>query len=324
MTKTLNARAWELIEKPLGNPGEFKAIVEELACGTRILDFGVKAEGSLAAGLLLSRVCMSGLAEISLLNGKIDAVSWPMVQVTTDFPKQACLLSQYAGWEVKTDSYFAMGSGPMRANAGREEIFKQLDYREQHHYAVGVLEADKLPDTQTAQEIAAKANVEPGNLVLIVAPTASLAGSLQINARSVETALHKLHELNFDISRIVSATGIAPLSPVADNALAAIGRTNDSILYGGQVTLYVRGDDESLEQIGPKVPSNSSADYGKPFEQIFRDVNCDFYQIDPMLFSPAQIIFQNIDTGRVQWFGETNENLLKESFGIQLNSTSKD
>ncbi len=316
MTKPLNARAWELIEKTLENPGELKATARELPSGVRILDFGVKTEGSIAAGLLLSKVCMSGLAEISLLAGNIESVGWPMVQVTTDFPVRACLLSQYAGWEVKTDSYFAMGSGPMRANARREDIFRQLDYREQHHRAVGVLEADKLPDSHTAQEIATKANVEPGSLVLIVAPTASLAGSLQINARSVETALHKLHELDFDVNRIVSATGVAPLSPVAGNSLAAIGRTNDSILYGGQVTLYVRGDDELIEQIGPKVPSSSSADYGKPFEQIFRDVNCDFYQIDPMLFSPAQIIFQNIETGRVQCFGKTNENLLKESFGI--------
>ncbi len=316
MTKPLNTRAWELIEKTLENPGELKATAKELPSGVRILDFGVKTEGSIAAGLLLSKVCMSGLAEISLQTGNIESVGWPMVQVTTDFPARACLLSQYAGWEVKTDSYFAMGSGPMRANAGREDIFRQLDYREQHHRAVGVLEADKLPDSQTAREIATKSNVEPGSLVLIIAPTASLAGSLQINARSVETALHKLHELDFDVNRIVSATGVAPLSPVAGNSLAAIGRTNDSILYGGQVTLFVRGDDELIEQIGPKVPSSSSADYGKPFEQIFRDVNCDFYQIDPMLFSPAQIVFQNIETGRVHCFGKTNEKLLKESFGI--------
>ena len=145
MTKPLNARAWELIEKTLENPGELKATAKELPSGVRILDFGVKTEGSIAAGLLLSKVCMSGLAEISLQTGNIESVGWPMVQVTTDFPARACLLSQYAGWEVKTDSYFAMGSGPMRANAGREDIFRQLDYREQHHRAVGVLDQNPPP-----------------------------------------------------------------------------------------------------------------------------------------------------------------------------------
>ncbi len=319
MATTLNARAYDLIEKSLENPGEIKATVEKLACGARLLDFGVKSESSLAAGILLSRVCMSDLAEVSVHHGKIGSLTWPIVQVRTDFPVQACLLSQYAGWEVKSDRYFAMASGPMRANAAREEIFKQLNYSEQHPVAVGVLEADQFPDSQTVEEIAAGAKVEPDHLFLLVAPTASLAGTLQINARSVETALHKLHELGFDLNRIVAAVGTAPLSPVAGNALEAIGRTNDSILYGGQVTLYVRGDDDTLEQIGPKVPSSASADYGKPFEQIFREVNSDFYQIDPMLFSPAQIVFQNLDTGRVHWFGQTNENLLKESFGIHSN-----
>lgn len=315
----LNARAWELVEKRLECPGELRGTVEELACGVRVFDLGVKATGSLEAGLLLSQVCTAGLADVSIQTGKIGAVTWPMIQVTTDFPVQACLLSQYAGWEIKTEKYFAMGSGPMRANAGREELFQQFDFTERFDYSVGVLEADSLPSSEIAQEIAQKANVDPQNLILLVASTASLAGSLQINARSVETALHKLHELKFDVQRIVSATGSAPLSPVAGNSLAAIGRTNDSILYGGQVTLYVRGDDESIEQIGPKVPSSASSDYGKPFEQTFRDVNCDFYQIDPMLFSPAQVVFQNIETGRVHWFGETNEKLLKESFGIRSN-----
>ncbi|MBL4883278.1 MAG: methenyltetrahydromethanopterin cyclohydrolase [Planctomycetaceae bacterium] len=317
MSTLLNARAWDLVHQALESPGSLRGNLEELACGARLLDLGVKAQGSLEAGLLLSRACTSGLAEVSLEMGNIGSVNWPMVQVTTDFPVQACLLSQYAGWEIKTESYFAMGSGPMRANAGREELFQQLNYTEQSSNSVGILEADSLPNSEVVREIATKANVDPQNLILLVASTASLAGNLQINARVVETALHKLHELHFDVTRIVSATGIAPVSPVASNTLAAIGRTNDAILYGGQVTLYVQGDDESIEQIGPKVPSSASSDYGKPFEQTFRDVNCDFYQIDPMLFSPAQIVFQNIDTGQVHWFGETNEKLLKESFGIQ-------
>ncbi len=316
MAITLNERAWELVEQSLSKLDELKIGCDSLQTGTRVLDFGVQTEGSLAAGLLLARVCLSGLAEVSILNGEIGTIFWPVVHVVTDFPVQACLCSQYAGWEVKTDSYFAMASGPMRANAGREEIFKQLGYSERHRCAVGILEADKLPDSSTVQQIAAEAKVEPQNLVLLVAPTSSLAGCLQVNARAIETALHKLHELEFDVGRVVSATGMAPLSPVASGTLAAIGRTNDAILYGGRVTMYVRGDDESLEQIGPKLPACSSADYGKPFEQIFRDANSDFYQIDPMLFSPAQVVFQNIDTGRVQCFGKTDEKLLMESFGI--------
>ena len=86
-------------------------------------------------------------------------------------------------------------------------------------------------------KIAAACQVEPSSVTLLVAPTASLAGGVQVVARSVETAMHKLAELKFDLARIVSAHGSAPLPPVAGDDLAAIGRTNDAILYGARVVL---------------------------------------------------------------------------------------
>ena len=135
-------------------------------------------------------------------------------------------------------------------------------------------------------------------MTLLAAPTASLAGGVQIVARSVETALAQAAELKFDLTRIVSAYGTAPLPPVADNDLAAIGRTNDSILYGARVLLYVTGDDASLEAIGPQVPSSASHDYGEPFAAIFARYNNDFYKVDPHLFSPAEVSFQNLRFGK--------------------------
>ncbi|MCA8983294.1 MAG: methenyltetrahydromethanopterin cyclohydrolase [Planctomycetaceae bacterium] len=317
MATILNARAWDLVDKTLDNPHDMRVAVKELDCGARVLDFGVNTTGSLAAGILLARVCTSGMADVSIRIGAVGSINWPMVQIVTDFPVQACLYSQYAGWEIKSENYFAMGSGPMRALAAREELFHQLGYVEKFYCSVGVLETGTLPDSRIVREIAQKAGVEPRNLILLAASTSSMAGSLQINARSAETALHKLHELGFDVHRVVSAMGSAPLSPVAADLITAIGRTNDSILYGGRVTLYVTGDDASIEEIGPRVPSSVSKDYGKPFAEIFQEVNCDFYQIDPMLFSPAQVVFQNIETGRVHWFGELNEKLVAKSFGIQ-------
>jgi methenyltetrahydromethanopterin cyclohydrolase len=178
------------------------------------------------------------------------------------------------------------------------------------------LEASKLPPGDVCREIAEKCGVEPANLTLLVAPTRSLAGTVQIVARSVETALHKLHELGFDIKRVQSAYGTAPLPPPAADDLAAIGRTNDAILYGGQVTLYVRGDDASLEEFGPKTPSSASRDHGRPFAEVFAGYNHDFYQVDPLLFSPAVVTFCNLDTGRSQSFGSAEPDVLRKSFGL--------
>jgi methenyltetrahydromethanopterin cyclohydrolase len=133
-------------------------------------------------------------------------------------------------------------------------------------------------------------------------------------ARSLETALHKLHELKFDLKQIVSGFGAAPLPPVAKDELSAIGRTNDAILYGGRVTIWVIAEDDQLVEIGPKVPASASPDYGAPFGSIFERAGGDFYKIDPMLFSPAEIVLCNLKTGRSFAFGRVRGDVLYQSF----------
>jgi methenyltetrahydromethanopterin cyclohydrolase len=246
----------------------------------------------------------------------LAGIGWQQVVVQTDSPVAACLFSQYAGWQINVGKYFAMGSGPMRAVVAKEPLFDKLWYREEADQVVGVLETGKLPGEDVFQYIAEQTSVDPEDVVLCVAPTSSMAGNLQVVARSVETALHKLYELNFDVTRIRSAVGSAPLPPVAKNDMEGIGRTNDAILYGGQVTLWVKGDDESIAEIIGKVPSSSSAAYGSPFMDIFEAAGRDFYKIDPLLFSPAEVVMQNVDTGRVHVAGRVNAEVLKRSFGI--------
>jgi methenyltetrahydromethanopterin cyclohydrolase len=202
----------------------------------------------------------------------------------------------------------------MRAVRGREAIYDTIGFRETENSVVGVLETRKPPPPSVMAAVASGCNVLPTFVTLLAAPTASLAGGLQVVARSVETAMHKLAELKFDLGRVRSAYGSAPLPPVAGDDLAAIGRTNDAVLYGARVVLYVTGDDESLEEIGPRVPSSSSRDHGEPFSAIFARYNHDFYAVDPLLFSPAQIVFQNLETGRSHAFGRIETDILARSF----------
>ena len=126
--------------------------------------------------------------------------------------------------------------------------------------------------------------------------------------------MHKLFELGFDLSRVVAGHGVAPLPPVASEDLVGIGRTNDAVLYGARVTLWVRGDDDALQALGPRVPSQASPDYGRPFAEIFERYERDFYRIDPLLFSPAEIHFVNLDTGKMLRFGPPQAEVLHESF----------
>jgi len=287
----------------------------ELPCGATVFDFGVNVSGSVEAGLLLARVCLADLATVEIQPQDSSKGPWPLVCVATDHPVAACMASQYAGWEIKGDKFFAMGSGPMRAAAAREPLFEDIGFQEQSDFCVGVLESGKLPGDDVCRYLAPKCGISPNGLTLLVAPTHSQAGTLQVVARSVETAMHKLHELGFDLARVESGRGLAPLPPVAEDDLAAIGRTNDAILYGGYVTLHVRSDDRSLEEIGPKTPSSASADYGRPFAEVLASYNNDFYQVDPLLFSPAMVTLVNLDTGNSFCFGQINNDVLVRSFG---------
>ena len=312
----LNQRANGIVSTLANQLDELRIARHELTGSGTVYDFGVKVPGSLAAGLKLAEICLSGRGSVSLVPGELAGIGWPHLQVVSDQPVAACLFSQYAGWQVSVDRFFAMGSGPMRAASGREAVFQNLSYRETPSVAVGILEGRKLPTEAVFQFLAEKTGVPAQQTVLLIAPTASVSGNLQVVARVIETALHKLLELGFDMTRIESATGTAPLSPVAKDDLNGIGRTNDAILYGGRVTLWVHGDDESLAEIGPRVPANASPAHGRPFIKIFESAGRDFYMIDPHLFSPAEIVFQNLDTGRVQAFGKVEPDILKQSFGL--------
>ncbi len=312
----LNERAVDCCEHLSQRMEQLRIQRRELANGVVCWDFGVEsaAPGGLEAGRQLARVCLADMGHVRLTPGEPGVWAGPAVTVRTDHPVMACMGSQYAGWKIQRDDYFAMGSGPMRAAAGTEALLEQLRIKETVSQAVGVLESSRLPSVEVADWIAAECGVPPEGLQLLVARTSSIAGTVQVVARSVETALHKLMDLGFDVQRVVSGWGTAPLPPIAADDLTGIGRTNDAILYGGRVTLWVRGDDASLAEIVPQMPSRASRDFGRPFREIFAQANHDFYQIDPHLFSPAWVCLTNLDTGRTFQAGQPEPAILQASF----------
>ncbi|MCC7084956.1 MAG: methenyltetrahydromethanopterin cyclohydrolase [Pirellulales bacterium] len=312
----LNGSAQRLLRQMIDEAPLLKIEAVRNGVGTTILDCGIRTGGGLEAGRWMAEICLAGLGGVSFVQGNPNLWPGPAVQVCSDHPVAACMASQYAGWKLEGKKFFAMGSGPMRAAGSREPLFDQIGFREKPGSTVGVLETRKIPPDEVCQRVAEACGIAADQLTLLVAPTASLAGAVQIVARSIETAIHKLHELGFDLSRIDSGYGVAPLPPVAADDLVGIGRTNDAILYGGEVTLWVRGDDDSLQQIGEKIPSSASSAHGEPFADIFSRHNGDFYAIDPMLFSPAVVTFNNLDTGRVFRFGHAVPQVIHRSFGM--------
>ena len=108
--------------------------------------------------------------------------------------------------------------------------------------------------------------------------------------------------------------GATPLPPPSPDALIAMGRTNDTILFGGQVHLFVEGPEGEAAALAERLPSGSSRDYGRPFAQVFKDYQYDFFKIDPMLFSPAKVAVTALQSGRTFRSGALDAALLERSF----------
>jgi len=310
----LNARAWLIADRMADTASELRVAVQTLSSGARVIDAGVVALGGLAAGRAVAEVCMGGLGHVAFVPLTVGGDSYEGVQVWTDHPATACMASQYAGWAIQVDDYFAMGSGPLRAKARVEHaLFEKLAYEDDADRGVLVLEGRTLPTDAVAEWVGGKAGLAPAAITFVVAPTASTAGGVQISARIIETGLHKMDALGFDATQVVSAAGTAPLAPVAKNDLRAIGRTNDCILYGGRARYTVRADDAELEALAARLPASASGDYGTPFHDIFERYGRDFYKIDPLLFSPGEVWLTSLASGRTFHGGLLDPDVLRAS-----------
>jgi methenyltetrahydromethanopterin cyclohydrolase len=310
----LNAAAAEIADGMEEHAALFRVRAHTLGNSARIIDAGIETDGGLDAGLALSEICMGGLGTVTYAPLLLGGETWPGVTVWTDHPAVSCMASQYAGWAISHGKYFAMGSGPLRAHARVErELFQKLGYAETAERGVLVLEGRTPPTEDVTAWVADKAKLAPGQLTFVIAPTASLAGGVQISARILETGLHKMETLGFDVRKVVSGIGTAPIAPVAKNDLRAIGRTNDCILYGGQARFTIRAADEELAALAEKVPASASRDYGTPFYEIFQRYEGDFYKIDPLLFSPAEVWLTSATTGKTFRAGRVNPDVLMQS-----------
>ena len=163
-------------------------------------------------------------------------------------------------------------------------------------------------------KIAEMCGITNKKLTIILTPTSSLAGAVQIVSRVLETSLHKAHALHFPLNKIIDGAGSAPLCPPSHDFLTAMSRSNDAILFAGQIQLFVEANDEDTQELANALPSSASKDYGKPFCEIFKDVEYDFYKIDPMLFSPACVAVTSLTTGHTFHAGKIDLDLLDKSF----------
>jgi methenyltetrahydromethanopterin cyclohydrolase len=295
---SLNERAWQRLERVIEEQASLSVSVRVMECGTWLVDAGVNATGGLEAGLAIAEVGMANMGvaqfELAALNGN----PWPWVIVHSDRPLEACFLSQAAHWPVGIGGFRAMGSGPACLLNKELDPGARFGFEERSECAVLVLETRQLPDEAACRSLAETCRVQPDKLALLVAPTSSLAGSSQIAARSVETGLHKLQVLGFDLHMAASGMGRCPIAAPTGDDFASLGLTNDLVLSACQVWLSLRGiSDAVLADVAAKLPSATSPSYGSPFIEALTRAG-GFYELDPGLFAPAEATLVNLDSGK--------------------------
>lgn len=320
---SVNNEAKKTVDVMIEKSDELNIAISKLDNGATILDCGVNVEGSFKAGELYTKVCLGGLADvgISIPGDSSEKFALPSVKIKTDFPSISTLGSQKAGWSVSVGDFFALGSGPARTIAKKPaETYEEIDYEDSEaNVAILTLEADVLPGEDVAQAIADDCNIDVSKVYLLVAPTSSLVGSIQISGRVVENGTYKMLEaIHFDVNKVKHATGIAPIAPIDPDGLKAMGKTNDAVLFGGRTYYYVKSEEgDDVGDVAKKLPSSAADGYGKPFFDVFKEAEFDFYKIDKGMFAPAEVVINDLTTGKIYKEGYVNVDLLKKSFGLE-------
>jgi methenyltetrahydromethanopterin cyclohydrolase len=311
---SVNELGFDVFDEMLEFSDELGIEISELENGTTVIDAGVNARGGFEAGIYLARVCLADLADLHLTTLDLKHITLPAISVTTDYPVIACMGAQYAGWRISVGKYLAMASGPARALSRKP---KEL-YEDESDVAVLVLESSKIPTEDVTGKIADESGVNPDELYIAVAPTSSIAGSVQISARVVETGIHKMESIGFDIGVIKHASGVAPIAPIVGDDTRCMGSTNDCIIYCGSTLYAVDYEDvEELREYVKRIPSTTSKDYGKPFYVTFRDAGFDFFKVDAGMFAPAEVMVNELSSGKTFVSGSINPDVLLESFGVE-------
>ncbi len=355
-TLSVNTSAAPLLQALKQNAAALGVLIGHDSGGVCLIDAGIQAPGSIAAGLLVAKICMGGHGQARLSSRPGEG--WPTwLEVSSSQPVLACLASQYAGWSLSASKeetggkkFFALGSGPARALARKEKLFDELGYHDpaaansskggsgsgsgsgidsesesangdRHDgtrtTSVLVLEVDRPPPAVVINKVLRDCALAAADLSLVLTPTTSTAGTTQVVARVLEVALHKAHELGFDLTHIVDGSASAPLPAAHPDAAVAMGRTNDAILYGGRVHLTVRGSEDDARRLALQLPSRNSRDFGRPFADIFKEVAYDFYKIDPALFAPAEVWVSHLGSGQTWHAGALDMALLQRQWLLE-------
>lgn len=305
--------AWDLVDEAIHYVDLLGLDVRTAVEGATVIDAGAATAGGYEAGLLITEIQTAGLATVQLRVARIGDLELPHIEITTDHPAIATLCSQQAAWQVSLEQFEGLACGPARALIADGDIFDRIGYVDAHDRAVVAMETTDEITPGVIEHLADRTGVEPTRLAIVTHPTASLVGSVTAAARSIELAMVRLNARGFDPTTVRSATGLAPIAPVADEEWAAIARTNDALAYGGRVHLIIENEDVPPAD---HLASTATEAFDEPFATILDDVDWEGRVLPAGIFAPACVTVEAAGAG-VDRSGAVNPDQLLESFGYR-------
>ncbi|RLF11190.1 MAG: methenyltetrahydromethanopterin cyclohydrolase [Thermoprotei archaeon] len=314
---SVNKLTMKYVSELLDHPEEYRVKVEKLPCGATVIDTGLEAPGGYLAGIKLAEVCLGGLAQCWMTYQTYGDTEIPSIVVATDHPAISLLGCQLAGWMVKVGDFFAPSSGPARALALKpKKVFEKIGYKDDYSEAAIVMETTKKPTDEVARKVAEDCKVEPKSLYMLLTTTSSMAGSVQVSGRVVETGLYRLEFLGLEPAKVEYASGSAPIMPPHPDVGISTAKEEDALLYGGVASYVIDEEDAKLQEFISKAPATAWADYGKLSYEALKAVNFDWSKLDSSFFTIGKLALTSKKTGKTFIGGKVNPEALKRSLEL--------
>jgi len=318
---SLNHSAMKIVKDVIANADEYQVRAWKAKCGSTLVDMGLDCPGSWKAGQAFVEIGFGGLGKAMYGKFEIGHFTVPSIDVWVDHPVLAVVASQAGCWELGSGELAMIGSGPARAVA-LSDRWAGHGYRDTKATEVVVqIQTNRVPSDELCLKAADACHVSPEKVYVLFAPTACLVGHVQVASRTVEQVMIKLFLRGFDIHSIRHGFGMAPVAPLINDEIEAMGRANDALFYGATTVLYADALDEVIAPIvdGFCFDANSGEFWGQPFVSIFRHFHCNWFEVPDLVDSPAKLIVNSLQTGHSFVSGQINLQVLSRSyFGVEL------
>ena len=329
---SINKLAFKLVKEMIDHKDELGVDVYTMKNGTTVIDTGVNVRGGYKAAEYVVKISLGGLGEARVTSMYVDEdLILPAIAVYSDYPVSVALamyvwVNVVEAPHLETGKYTAWVSGPGRSKAKEpEKVFNKFDYEDPADVAVLVVQprGRELPPVEFADDLAKRCRVSPENLYLIVTPSYSITGSVQVSARSLEDWFWRLAEYYkipyHRIEAVMTVTAVAPISPNVFKEPCAWA--DDMIRYASMVHAWVYSKEgEDLKRIVEEsVIENYPEIFGKSFydvavlekKYIFPDLNLEAIAREGRGFIFAQANIYDTRTGRHYSAGRIHKSIIK-------------